>query len=275
MTHNNTHPLSLPLSPRGRGKRGIAARVGGAILIAVCSLMSPALAQDMQRPARSIPLPEDHAAETPPAQQQAPRYTVPPITAPPVAAAPDTKTLEVTPPVDTSVVVSPPGCDFQITFPEKPYNSTRCPEGGNGQCYDLARYTMVYDMSTTVDVRFSCNKLMPGQFEQYNEQVSRMALNGMAARNNVRESTTNFSQDNQVKRTVLSGAGVSGQQDKIYIAQIWTSPQSILTLEAELIGPQHHQADAVFGEILRSIQVKETETAKEPATPDSSDIPSD
>ncbi len=168
------------------------------------------------------------------------------------------QTVQVMPPADTSVKVAPANCDFEVSFPGQPYSSRRCPDGTNGKCYDLTRYTMVYEMSTTVDVRFSCNPMTQTQYDQYSEDVTRMALNGMAARNNVTESTTNFTQENDVKRTTLSGSGTSGRQNKIYIAQLWLSPRSILTLEAELIGEEHGTADAVFSDILKSVKVKET-----------------
>lgn len=171
------------------------------------------------------------------------------------------------------VTVSPAGCDFEVIFPSQPYSSRRCPDGAAGQCYDLTRYTMVYEMTTTVDVRFSCNPLMPGQYEQYNEQVTRMALNGMAARNGVQESRTNFSQENDIRRTTLTGSGTSGRQNKVYIAQLWLSPRSILTMEAELIGPEHGQADDVFGEILKSVALKGANAAAKAAPADPAATP--
>lgn len=200
-------------------------------------LTAPAFAQEIKKPERAIPLPEEQEAPV------------------------DTNTVEVTPAPDTSVKVSPPGCDFEIAFPAEPYSSRRCPDGANGQCYALTRYTMVYEMQTTVDVKVSCNPLSPGHYEQYDEEVTRMALNGMAARVGVQQSTTQYTQENAVKRTTLSGTGMTGRQNKIYVAQIWTAPQSIFTLEAELIGPEHPQADLVFSEILKSIKMKTPEAA--------------
>lgn len=213
------------------------------LLFVLCILIaSPAFAQSLgiKKPQPSIALPEDN---------QAPQ---------------EEKTLQVTPPVDTSVTVAPPACDFQITFPGEPYKSRKCPDGATGKCYELTRYTMVYDLSTTVDVRFSCNPMTQTQFEQYTEEVTRMALNGMAARSNVSESVTNFSQENDVRRTTLTGSGMSGRQNKVYIAQLWLSPHSILTLEAELIGDEHGTADEVFGDILRSLKVKDAPVAEAP-----------
>ncbi len=206
-------------------------------LLAVLSILIafPAAAQtNTQTPQRSLALPEEQEA-----------------------AHQENKTVEVTPPASTGVTVAPAGCDFQITFPSEPYSSRRCPDGAQGRCYDLTRYTMVYDMTTTVDVRFSCNPMSENQFYQYDEQVTRMALNGMAARNNVAESTTHYTQENDVKKTTLTGTGTSGRQNKIYIAQLWLTPRSILTMEAELIGQEHGQADAVFGDIISSLKVKD------------------
>jgi hypothetical protein len=217
-------------------------KIALALALTMACALYPAVthAQNTQTPQRSLALPEE--------QEE----------------AQVTKTVEVTPPAETGVTVAPAGCDFEVTFPADPYSSRRCPDGADGRCYDLTRYTMVYDMTTTVDVRFSCNPMSENQFYQYNEQVTRMALNGMAARNNVVESTTHYTQENDVKKTTLTGSGTSGRQNKIYIAQLWLTPRSILTMEAELIGDEHGRADAVFGDIISSIRLKGAQAAAEP-----------
>lgn len=163
---------------------------------------------------------------------------------------------------DKTVVYAPKGCDFQLTFPEEPYETKRCAPHEQGQinqgrnCQTLTSYTMVYDMRTTVDVSVSCMPSTPEQFEKYNEHVMRAALGGIVARRDVEDYKISFQEKEGIRQAALSGSGTSGRSDKIFIAQIWAAQNSLLTVQAELIGPEHPQADTVYKDILKSIRVK-------------------
>ncbi len=171
-------------------------------------------------------------------------------------------------------VFAPDDCDFQITFPEPPIKARRCPDGRAGQCYELTSYTMVYDLRTTVDISVSCSPAPPGvdNFERYNESVMRAALEGMIVRRGIQKYDIGFQQYETVRSATLTGSGQSGRQDKIYTAQIWVGPKSVFTLQAELVGGAHKEADAVFRDVLKSLEVqgvKERDTApKEDADED-------
>jgi hypothetical protein len=155
------------------------------------------------------------------------------------------------------VVYAPDNCDFQVTFPDAPVKNRRCPEGPGRPCYDLTSYTMVYDLSTTVDVSVTCNPSAGGNnFERYNEQVMRAALEGMIDRRNIETYEIGFQQYETVRSATLTGSGKSGRQDKIYTAQIWVGPKSVFTMQAELVGGAHPNADAVFRDILKSLEVQ-------------------
>lgn len=151
---------------------------------------------------------------------------------------------------------APDHCDFEITFPEEPYTSRRCPEGPEGRCYKLSSYTMVFDMATTVDVSVTCNPLQPGEYERYDENVMRAALRGMVERNGVDHHTISFNDTGSIRQATLTGSGRIGRKEKIYTSQLWVGPASILTLEAELVGSTHHEADQIFSNILQSLHEK-------------------
>lgn len=172
-------------------------------------------------------------------------------------------------PAKEPYVYAPPACDFQITFPEAPVKARRCPEGPGKPCYDLTSYTMVYDLRTTVDVSVTCNPSTGGNnFDRYNENVMRAALEGMVVRRGIQNYDIGFQQYETVRSATLTGSGESGRQEKIYTAQIWVGPTSIFTLQAELVGGAHPQADAAFRDILKTLEVqgvKDTPAAKTPA----------
>lgn len=151
---------------------------------------------------------------------------------------------------------APDFCDFEISFPEAPFKTKRCPQGP-GSCYELTSYTMVYDLRTTVDISVTCNPSTQESFEHYTEQVMRAALEGMVTRKSIEEYKIGFIDEGTVRQATLTGTGTIGRQSKIYTAQLWSGPHSLLTVQAELVGSAHEQADKVFGDILRSIHGKE------------------
>jgi len=156
---------------------------------------------------------------------------------------------------DPSVTFSPDGCDFEITFPDKPYTSKRCPEGV-GKCYDLTGYTMVYNLSTTVEVSVTCVPSTPQNYSRYNERVIRAALNGMVERAEIGTHEIKFREYEDSRQGALIGSGTYGKQSRIYNAQLWIGQNSVFTVEAKLTGRAQGEADDAFGDILRSIQKK-------------------
>lgn len=151
---------------------------------------------------------------------------------------------------------SPPPCDFEITFPEKPYLAQKCMPDGK-TCYNLYSYTMVYDLHTTVDVSVTCNKSTPAEFKRYNEAVMKAALTGMIAERNLSNHSISYREDKETRSASLSGTGVTGAQEKIYTSQIWVGQHSVFTVQAELIGGEHKDADKTFSDILKSVKLKE------------------
>ncbi len=151
------------------------------------------------------------------------------------------------------------GCDFTAVFPEPPYTSKRCNEPAPGDltrsrdCYDVVSYTQVYDMTTTVNISLSCNKSSKTAYEQYSEAVMRTTLEGMAYRNDLDDAKVGYKQYDGINMASLSGTGTTGRQSQIYVAQLWVSENSVLSVEAQLIGEARPDADKTFSEILRSI----------------------
>ena len=153
---------------------------------------------------------------------------------------------------------APDFCDFEITFPEQPYTAKRCPEGV-GKCYDLTSYTMVYDLTTTVDVSVTCVPSSPANYKRYSERVIKAALNGMVRRVGVDQFNINTREEENMRQGSLIGAGKQGRQNKIYNAQLWVGQNSVFTVEAQLVGSSHREADTVFSDILKSMKVKESD----------------
>jgi hypothetical protein len=159
---------------------------------------------------------------------------------------------------------APDFCDFEITFPEAPTIAQKCLPGGG--CYDVNSYTMVYDLQTTVDVTVTCNPSTPAAYEKYNEGVMRAALAGMVENRDLTSHEVRFQQldKEKAKNAALTGAGMTGRQEKIYSGQLWIGQNSVFTVQAELVGGAHEKADKSFRDILASIKTKEGKQLPKP-----------
>ena len=162
---------------------------------------------------------------------------------------------------------SPEHCDFTITFPEKPYTQRRCEDGRQDRCYDLISYTQVYEINTTVNFRVICNPLQQDLYDQYNEDVMRKIVRAMTKQSIVDEYETSFRETEQYRQAGLVGQGQSGKWPTLFIAQLWASPSSILSVESELIGQQLDTADQLFADILRSVKLKVTKSEAQETSP--------
>lgn len=159
---------------------------------------------------------------------------------------------------------APDFCDFEITFPETPSIAQKCVDG---QCYEVHSYTMVYDLQTTVDITATCNPSTPENYARYNEQVLKAALFGMVDNRSLTSHDINFEQQEKVRSASITGTGITGTQEKIYTGQLWVGPNSVFTVQAELVGAAHEVGDKSFGDILSSIKTKEGKQLPKPVAP--------
>lgn len=150
---------------------------------------------------------------------------------------------------------APDFCDFEMTFPEAPLATQRCTP--TGECYTLYSYTMVYDLQTTVDISVNCTPSTPANYKRYTQGVMKAALAGMIENRGLDTYDINFSEEKTTKSAAVSGTGKTGMQGKIYTAQLWVGQNSVFSVQAELIGDAHPQADESFSTILKSLKTKE------------------
>ncbi len=158
---------------------------------------------------------------------------------------------------------SPETCNFAITFPDKPYISRRCDDDDQSRCYDMVSYTQVYPISATVNFRVICNPVGEDIYKQYSGEVMEATVKAMTKRSVVQTFESSFREETHYKQAGLVGEGKVGLTPTIYIAQLWISHSSILSVEAELIGQPHDEADQLFSSVLKSVRFVEEEENQE------------
>lgn len=153
-------------------------------------------------------------------------------------------------------------CDFLVTFPEKPYIAQKCKENSSTTCYKMYNFTKVFKTKTTVNFRVTCNPAPEGAMERYSGATMKTVLKGMIDNQTITKHETNFTESEYAKIATLTGEGQTGLSPMIYTSQIWIGPESLLTVEGELIGEEYGDAGELFVEILSSIKSKAEEAEK-------------
>ena len=177
-----------------------------------------------------------------------------------VGGDPDTVPYEPLPLQEMRFPYSPPPCEFIAGFPEEPHVERRCDGGENGdECYDRVSYVATFGLSATVDVKVICNAVDQGIKDKYDKDIMIKTLEAMSSDTIENQYEVNYNEDEQgrFKTASVIGEITVGMSPGIYMSQMWIGDVSAMTVEAVLIGDPIEAADAMYRDILRSIQYKE------------------
>lgn len=165
------------------------------------------------------------------------------------------KTVPPTKKTDAGYVYAPEGCEFTMTFPTEPYNGRLCAPDNPKNCMPQTTYTKVYGLDATVNFNVTCNPVSADIFGRYNQDVMQITLAAMANKNRLDSYETGFQQvGDHAKQAVILGTGRTGDSEKLFMAQIWVGRHSLMTVEGEVVGPSHEEAEGLMADILSSIR---------------------
>jgi hypothetical protein len=168
--------------------------------------------------------------------------------------------IEVIEPKDLTHKYSPDYCEFETSFPEEPYIENKCDGGEDrNKCYDLVSYTQTFALDATVTMRVVCNKIGQDIKDKYDETVMIKTLEAMTKEKVVQQFSTSYreDEDGNYRLAGLVGEGKLGMIPSIFIAQMWLGKNSAMTIEAELVGEQFNESDALFRDLLRGVSYKD------------------
>lgn len=161
---------------------------------------------------------------------------------------------------------APETCEFKITYPEKPYIEQKCTTGDTKVCSEVVTYTKVISAETSVNVRVSCSKHDAKELEKYTPEIMKETVQRMTSQAKMDVEDIKTTEIEGYKSASAVNIGERGGRDILYTAQVWMGKTSLFTIEADMTGPQDAQADALFTDILKSMQPKSV-AAKEIAKP--------
>ncbi len=148
---------------------------------------------------------------------------------------------------------SPDYCQFTATFPEEPYITQQCEGESKDTCYNLISYTKVFDVKSTVRVEIICNPSTHEMYKAFTPKVMESTVRAMTKGTVIETYEISSRQEDKYRQTGLLGKARKGLGDTIYIAQLWVAENSIMSVEAELMGEQSAEADLLFAQILSTI----------------------
>lgn len=154
---------------------------------------------------------------------------------------------------------APEGCEFEMRLPSEPATARRCHPMMPNECALMDSFTRVFDLAATVNIFFSCKPIGGATRSNYTEDALRIMLVSRPGVTDLETQEIAIDERENFTRAALLGAGPSqnGQDVMIYTTQIWVGDKSVLTMEGELIGAAHEQADLLFADILHSLRFKD------------------
>lgn len=161
-----------------------------------------------------------------------------------------------------TLLYEPEYCDFFAAFPSEPMRSRRCEIEDPSRCYDLVSYTKVIEMTSTVKAEIVCNPLPAEAFEAYTQDVMKKTVEAMAMGEVMQGFEPNVREEANFKQAGMIGRGRAGVGDTIFVAQLWVGRNSIMAVQAEIMGDPSETAEKHFAEILGGIGYRESEEEK-------------
>lgn len=171
-----------------------------------------------------------------------------------------------------STKYSPDYCEFTADFPEEPIVNNYCEDPEDeSTCYNLISYTKVLEMASTVNIEIICNPSTPEMYAEFIPEVMKETVNAMTKDSVIEKYNVKTRQADTYRQTGLIGKGKKGLNETIYLAQLWVSEKSIMSVKAEMSGAQTKEADALFADILQTIgyakEINQDQQSEEPKEP--------
>lgn len=149
----------------------------------------------------------------------------------------------------------PEGCEFRMTFPEKPTTGTKCNPDNEAQCHQVSTYNETFALDSALRVTVTCNPAEKNMLERYSGEVMEFTLETMARNSKTKNLETGFTDHGDVKQAVLLGSDeLEDGTERVYMAQLWIGKKSVFTVEGEVKGAANPTADTIFSDIMKSVR---------------------
>ncbi|MGE4312697.1 MAG: hypothetical protein AB7E85_00315 [Pseudobdellovibrionaceae bacterium] len=159
-----------------------------------------------------------------------------------------------------SHIYTAPYCDFQLGFPEEPEISTNDVPASSGEMVkeDHLSFSKVFSPTNSIYMEANCRSLVPGERNMLNDAAIRNTIAAYIKDNDIVSTGEKIFTDEETgaRAGILLGSkrGMEGQSFVTY--QLWLTQNSLLLFEIQNNGPMLDDANAMFTNILRNINLK-------------------
>lgn len=159
-----------------------------------------------------------------------------------------------------SHIYTAPYCDFQLGFPEDPDVTTSDVPASSGEMVkqDYITFNHIYSLTNSIYMEATCRTLVPGERNMLNDAAIKNTMEAYAKENDIVSTGQKIFTDEQTgaRAGILIGAkrGMPGTSYVTY--QLWVTKDSLLLFEIQNNGPAMDEANALFTNLLRNINLK-------------------
>ncbi len=151
---------------------------------------------------------------------------------------------------------APEECEFQITFPEKPFIEKKCAADGK-DCSEIVTYTKAIGSDSSTNFRISCNAISATDITKYTPAILEETLKQMSKSAGLQPYDTQSSDEKGYKKASSLSLSERNGKPLIYNGQIWAGKKSLFTMEAEMVGPQNNEIEKIFADIMKNTYPKD------------------
>lgn len=163
-------------------------------------------------------------------------------------------------PVTPPFTYAPETCEFQITFPEKPFIENKCTQNtktATTDCVEVVTFTKAVGIDSSTHFRVTCNKLDSEAVKTYTPEIIEETVSQLAKSNHLIPYDIKSDESNGYKNASILSLSERDGKSLIYNAQIWIGKKSMFTLEAEMLGASNEDIQSTFADILRNTYPKD------------------
>ena len=151
---------------------------------------------------------------------------------------------------------APETCEFQITFPEKPFIEKKCAADGK-ECSEIVTYTKAIGAEASTNFRISCNPISSTDMEKYTPSILEETLKQMSKSSGLQPYDTRSDEKDGYKSASSLSLSERDGKGLIHNGQIWAGKKSLFTMESEMIGTQNDEIEKIFVGIMKSAYPKD------------------
>lgn len=167
---------------------------------------------------------------------------------------------------------SPADCEFQTTFPEKPFIEKKCGQNANN-CTEVASFTKAVGADSSTNFRVTCNPISATEAAKYTPEIIEETLNQLVKSNNLVPYNAQSAEKDGYKNASAISLSQRDGKSLIYNGQIWMGKTSMFTIEAEMVGSQNDEVEKTFANIMKNTYPKNRPPVAETPAPAKEEAP--